>query len=330
MYSRRFPVDAVYMWADGQDPAWLQRRHEALLEENAGGGVPAPDAIAPALFRENDELRYALRSLERFAPWIRRVYLVVDKQRPAWINAEHLSIVEHKDILPEYARYPLFNSHGIELCLHRIPGVAEHFLAFNDDFMLGAPVRGRDFFSADGKPRVWLHTKKDRPDPPGPNGSLRRRFEMHTREIIRETYGVYYPHKVKHYPRAYTRSSMEALWEALPREITATLQSRFRSADDFMTPLGYALFLIATGRGEQVGINGIHHVKDFFIRRVRHIGASLGDANARWKMRLITLFRPLTFCINDSPSASEDDRKMLRGFLETMFPRPSRFEKTGP
>ena len=44
---------------------------------------------------------------------------------------------------------PTFNSHAIELNLHRIPGLAPAFLYFNDDFFLGQRAFPDDFLSAE-------------------------------------------------------------------------------------------------------------------------------------------------------------------------------------
>ena len=98
-----------------------------------------------ARFADHDELRFSLRSLEQFAPWINHVWIVTADQRPRWLTPDHpwVSVVSHRDIFPDPDALPTFNSHAIEACLHRIPGLAEHFLYLNDDMLLGRPVSTR-------------------------------------------------------------------------------------------------------------------------------------------------------------------------------------------
>jgi len=66
---------------------------------------------------------------------------------PQWLVQEHpkLNIVYHRDYIPE-EYLPTFSANPIELNLHRIPGLAEQFVYFNDDVYLTAPVKPTDFF----------------------------------------------------------------------------------------------------------------------------------------------------------------------------------------
>ncbi|MDR1659737.1 MAG: Stealth CR1 domain-containing protein [Desulfovibrio sp.] len=147
-----FPVDVVYTWVDGRDPVWLAKR--------SSRGLGAEDANH---YRDNGELRYSLRSLERFAPWVRRVHIVTDGQIPSWLNAGHekLRLVAHRDIIP--ARFlPTFSSRVIEAHLHRIEGLAEHYVYFNDDFFLISPCFPGDFFTANGLPFLFADWRESR------------------------------------------------------------------------------------------------------------------------------------------------------------------------
>jgi hypothetical protein len=110
-----------------------------------------------ANYVENNELLYSFRSLEKYAPWIRRIYLVVrEGQRPSWLLGdaqlpEKLRIIHHSKIIPPHA-LPTFNSICIESFLHKIPGLAEHYLYFNDDMILLNPIFPRDFFDRSQRP----------------------------------------------------------------------------------------------------------------------------------------------------------------------------------
>src|SRR5690606_39416404 len=82
------PIDVVYTWVDGADPEWNRQRAEALGAPN-NGVTMAPAADHEARFRSHDELRYSLRSLEMYAPWVRRVHIVTAGQVPYWLDTSH-------------------------------------------------------------------------------------------------------------------------------------------------------------------------------------------------------------------------------------------------
>ncbi|MCR5742930.1 MAG: stealth family protein [Lachnospiraceae bacterium] len=132
-------IDFVIIWVDGSDREWLkQKNHYKGVEEiNAGD----------ARYRDWDFLHYWFRAVEKYAPWVRKIHFVTCGQLPAWLNLDNpkLHFVKHSDYIDE--KYlPTFSSHCIELNLHRIEGLAEKFVYFNDDMFLNAPVSPEDYF----------------------------------------------------------------------------------------------------------------------------------------------------------------------------------------
>lgn len=107
------------------------------------------------------QLRYGMRSVMRYAPWIRQIFLVVShcaSQTPFWLNISdpYITIVEHRGIWEDPSKLPSFNSDAIEANLHRIPGVAESFLYFNDDIALTKPLEPfKHLWSAPGVPILY-------------------------------------------------------------------------------------------------------------------------------------------------------------------------------
>jgi hypothetical protein len=113
------PIDAVYTWVDGDDPVWQDRRDTEL----AARGHKIPERSANrSRWEDREELRYSLRSLALYAPWIRNIYIVTDDQVPGWLSKEcdRVTIVDHREIFPDSDALPTFNSHAIEANLHRI------------------------------------------------------------------------------------------------------------------------------------------------------------------------------------------------------------------
>src|SRR5690606_34630446 len=132
--------------------AWI-----AAFDAWVGGVAGASDrrAAHESRFRTHDELRYSLRSLARYLPWVRSVYVVTAGQVPDWLRPDdRLRVVDHREILPAEA-LPTFNSQVIEAHLHRVDGLAEHFIYFNDDFFVARPLTKEHFFEPNGLIRVF-------------------------------------------------------------------------------------------------------------------------------------------------------------------------------
>ncbi|MCC8195025.1 MAG: stealth family protein [Deltaproteobacteria bacterium] len=332
--SSPLAIDAVFTWVDGADPVWIENKG-ALRRRVFGKDRDTPDdADNAARFRDNDELKYALRSLALFAPWIRAVHLLTADQKPAWLNTRTVNLVSHRDVFPEDVPLPVFSTRPIEFCVHRVPGLAEHFLYCNDDFLLGRPVSPGEFFRPDGTPLLWVlkrgegYMRKVAGKLGGPDSHASAIARAHA--LIRERYGRSFPYIVRHYPRSMVRASAYALWEAFPEAIRKTLHSPFRSPSDVSVTILYPLFLLAEGLGQAKVVNGPRQFFDVVTGRgPAYMGASLGEKNTGRKMRLIRCLRPRAFCINDAPGASGADRRGLRDFLDAMFPEPCKYEITG-
>ena len=136
-------MDVVITYVDGKDPLWLEDYTKVV-----GGD------ILSKRFRDWGTLRYLLRGIGRFLPYVRKIHLVVarESQVPEWINRDAVNVVLHRDIIPE-AYLPTFNSSMIEMFLHRIEGLDERFLYFNDDMFPVRPISQEAFFK-DGKPAI--------------------------------------------------------------------------------------------------------------------------------------------------------------------------------
>ena len=152
--SETYPIDIVVPWVDPTDPAWQASRAKA-----AGVEIKDTEDDSEARYRDWDTIRFLFRGIEKYAPWVRTVHFVTVGHLPAWLNedAPHLHIVRHTDYIPK-AYLPTFSSHTIELNMHRIPGLAEHFIYFNDDILILKDLSRKHFF-LHGLPRdAAVHT----------------------------------------------------------------------------------------------------------------------------------------------------------------------------
>lgn len=140
-----YPIDFVIMWVDGNDPDW--RREKNLYDTEIDGDK------RNIRYRDWSNLQYWFRSVEKFAPWVNKIHFVTWGHYPSWLNVNHpkVNLVSHTDFISKEF-LPTFNSRAIEVNLHRIEGLSEHFVYFNDDMFITKPVKRSDFFK-NGLPR---------------------------------------------------------------------------------------------------------------------------------------------------------------------------------
>lgn len=248
--EKNYPIDFIVSWVDGSDPEWIKSFNTYYLDTST---ILDTSFVR---YRDYDLLRYWFRGVEKFAPWVNKIHFVTCGQKPDWMNLEcsKLHWVKHSDYIP--AKYlPVFNSHPIELYMHKIPGLAEHFVYFNDDFYLTG-ICDKNFFFKQGVPRDCailnalsatemsfiifnnlylinkIFTRNDV-------------IKSHLKKWINPLYGSFLlrtfcllPWKFftgfydPHFACAYRKSVLEECWHQFPDELEATMNSRFRSQTD--------------------------------------------------------------------------------------------------
>lgn len=309
-------VDLVYLWVDGNDPVW-QAKHNAFI----GKTEESSPINCKGRYANNDELKYSLRSVETYAPWIRTIFIVTDNQVPEWLDISNtkVKIIDHKDIMPAES-LPCFNSALIEHFLYKIPGLAEHFLLANDDMYLNKAVTVGDFFTKEGFPIIRLGRR--------PFRKFRWFWRINVRkkplknysftiarasQLVDDKYGVYYTGMPHHNIDSYLKSDMQRVVEDYFRdEFAANNKNRMRSNDDIQRILfSYTALALKRGKLRYVTRKESMHVE---IQKERHY-------------RRLEKFRPMFFCMNDSEYAKDEDRKTAKEYLERRFPDKSEFEK---
>ena len=159
----KIQIDFVVLWLDSNDPKWQKDYEKYSSQSRQGKEI--------VRFRDHDTFKYWFRAVEKYAPWVHKVFLITNGKFPDWINKDckKLELVEHSEYIPHHL-LPTFNSCVIELFLNNIKGLSEHFVYFNDDFYLNAPVTP-DYFFKDGLPcdnnkescfNVPIYTPKNR------------------------------------------------------------------------------------------------------------------------------------------------------------------------
>lgn len=249
-------IDFVVLWVDGNDPEWLaeKRKYQSSVVD---------DSNAPNRFRDWGLMPYWFRAVETFTPWVRRIHFVTCGHVPAWLNLEHpkLNHVKHSEYIPsEYL--PTFNANTIEMNIHRIPGLADHFVFFNDDMFITRKLSEQNFFADGlpcsygaevptqflGAPGIWHHLiandirvlnnhfeKREQVRLNGKkyvNRAYRWQDNFRTKTVEKLYPEAFLGFKNLHAPAAFLKQTFEKIWEAEPELLHSTSLHRFRTNDD--------------------------------------------------------------------------------------------------
>lgn len=313
-----FPIDAVITWVDGDDSKW--KAEKDLYSNNVDSLNGEGRANKDERFRNRNELKYLLRSIEMFAPFIRNIFIVTCGQIPGWldINNDKIKLIDHKDIYKNKDALPTFNSSSIETQLHHIDGLSEHFLYFNDDFMLTDFCTPNDFFFANGimkyfpaETRVYEEDIDD----------SREEYLLSDRNaigLIKKELGKSGNDIMLHCPYPSRRSLLYFLENKFEMEFSKCEKERFRSKND-LRPIAFMQYHYGFQKGLAVPSTLSHRYLALYKKTIDK------QFNGVFKTR-----KYKTICINDV-AVPEDKllsvNDLTIDFLESYFPLKSSFEK---
>lgn len=311
-----FPVDAVYTWVDGDDPAWIESK---LRTESEINGIEFHgEANHSARFRSRDELKYSLRSLEMYAPWFRNIYIVTAGQVPKWLDTEHpkITIVDHRDIYPDSSYLPTFNSNSIISRLHHIEGLSEHYVYINDDVFFGRPLSKDRFFLPSGIAKVSPSNNRRPFGEPSATDEPHLNLTRNMRSLLEGEFGVTISRAIKHTPHPQLRSVHFEMESKFLDFYERTWSSRFRHHEDIVADQLHHYYAQIVGKAVPTNI------------RYNYINI-LDDGYKGTMENTLRLRHRDTFCINDAPveGATPIPDEEVSGFLEQYFPVRSSFER---
>lgn len=310
-----FDIDIVFSWVDGSDPAYIAARRAQQADAVLGEGDDHE-----ARYRQIDELKYALRSVYMFAPWIRRIFIATDSPAPSWL-ADHpkVTIVRSEEFFSDPSVLPTHNSQAVECQLHHIDGLSEHFLYSNDDMFFGRPVGPEMFFTPGG---ITKFIEADTRIGLGENDAERSGFENAARvnrKLLWERFGRITTRHLEHTAAPLRRSVVARMEHEFPSEFAKTAASRFRAADNIsVTNSFYHYYALLTGRAVTQE-----------NARVRYVDTTLWSG-LHYLPKLLAKRHMDLFCLNDGsfPEVHADERaQLVTDFLEKYFPVKAPWEK---
>ena len=151
-----YKIDVVIPWVDGNDPVLKAKR----AQYGDSASLSRPDIGGETRYASLGEIHWCIRSINKFATFVNKIFIVTDGQDPKVESTIPVEIVDHHVIFRNYPEFlPVFNSTSIETLIWNIPGLSEHFLLMNDDFVLIRDVSPEDFFMKDGELKCYCRKK---------------------------------------------------------------------------------------------------------------------------------------------------------------------------
>lgn len=373
--SKTPKIDFVITWVDGSDEGWLAKKrafaegqdfigkpsstkkqtfaeNQPLFEKQPFIEKPRFDSSDLRFRNDFDFLKYWFRGVEKFAPWVNRIFFITAGHLPDWLNLQHpkLKIIRHSDFIPQEF-LPTFNSHTIENNLYRITELSENFVYFNDDFYLLRRTRPEDFFKEgqyQGKtqllPRAFF---SENILINNPCRDIFPYIQMNNMALVNQDYdkrSFYKLHKTKaynikygifnlrnfllqpwrefsliydpHCAIAYKKSTFQAVWQKHNKELTEASLRRFRSDRDVSHLVFYYTQLL-DGKFIPRSANFSHH--------------TMLNKDEKQNLQIIRMIESQKYhvlCINDGEVKNPVKTKAaLTAAFDKILPEESTFEK---
>ncbi|EGG19013.1 putative glycophosphotransferase [Cavenderia fasciculata] len=308
-------IDAVYTWVNGSDPIHIEKRTQR--SGNSRYSQPGNNR-----FRDLMGLKYSLRSLKKYAPWIRRVHVVADDQYPSWFdtNNDEINFIFHRDYFPNVEDVPTFNSNGIEANFFNLPDdqVADCFIYFNDDIFVGSPIEPKDFWDPVYGQAIYK-SSWTAPQSKEKQQNIWHASVAYTNELLNREWEVDNSnrHYASHGANFFNKKIFKDMQQLLPEEFKATARHPFRTAQDVQVPF---LYLQMVQR----------YYATFTPRAINHY-ALIQDDLSKMKVEYKKILdrRPKTVCLNDGLSVDNPNQEVIDELyimFETFFPEKPSWE----
>jgi hypothetical protein len=337
-----FLFDIVYTYVNGSDEEYTRLKDHWFPIERLRFGTDRLQkhrSSASSLSKDNNELCFSLRSIEKFMPSFRgHIYIVTD-QVPHWLNTSktqlQLHVIPGEKILDK--RYlPTFNSHAVEASLHRIPDLKEYYLYFNDDYMLAQPVSTEDFFAHGMCPVIYSDDRLT--SNTNLTLNIHKRAMLNT-NVLLDKYSLHASvnssrrrHFLPHAPHPMKKSIAQDVWlKQFPEVHRQQSSHRFRDMYDVHPTYLISRYLIEQSNTcfvqrrmkSSCPPDGEHFCNQVLTNNLTKVRKFFDELRQRSSM-------PTFLSINDRTSSNYNKQQHIHlefmRFLREMYPEKSRFE----
>lgn len=295
-------IDIVYTWVNGGDEDYCKLYKDYAYK---------PNHINPERYRDNySMIKYSIRSVEKYAPWIRNIYIVtIRPQIPEWIEVSNpgIKIIHHDEIFDkEYL--PTFNYNVIESYIHNISGLSNYFIYSCDDQMFGNHIEKTDFIAKEDKIKIF--------------GTF---FGENLKYRIYEAKYDYIPiGLLEHTPFLVDKKAWENMSSHISKKMHLTRMNKFREDEDLCMLKLYRAYMLSKMKSKSFAVkiwefirkSSFHKITNDFSKQVKYF-------------KKIKDRKPKIICMNDDQQNNPNEKvtNLVKNFLEDYYPEPSQFEK---
>lgn len=309
-------IDLVYLWVNDKDEEWQAKRKYWVNKL----GITTEEENNNCRFSDNDELKYSLRSVQMYAPWINKIFIVTDRQVPNWLDTKNskIKIIDHNDIMPSDS-LPCFNSAAIESCLDNILELSEYFLYANDDMFFASKVTPNDFFDENNNPIVNLRSRKWTE----PNNLYTQRI-LYTQDLFNKAFNKkadLFMADPSHCIDAYRKSYFSSCKEFFRQEFNKLLYQKFRTPNTIQRII-FSLFMLENKQASLKSNPPIAE-QDFYT----NLDNLYLKLESKYSLEnVIKKHAPKLLCINDTQDTDDKARRSLKAVLANLFPQKQAWE----
>lgn len=232
------PIDVVFTWVDNKDHAWA-KKYQAAIKDVSGVGLGL-HANDDSRFENHNELYYSVLSVRRYMPWVRKIFIVTDEQQPDFpVDNEEVFVVDHKEII-DRLYLPTFNSHVIEAFLHKIDGLSENFIYFNDDVFVARDLLPGHFFRSNGLASIFIAKKSLMEMAVKGLNTPTLGASLHSKNLLEAKYSTTIDNPLVHTYVPLKKSAYHLAWNLFESDIRGFLGNKLRGSHD----LNLATFLV--------------------------------------------------------------------------------------
>ncbi len=330
-------IDFVILWIDGSDPEW----RKDFVKYNK---IEDRSDKSEIRFRDWDNLHYIFRAFEKYTPWVRKIHFVTWGHLPPWLNKDHkkLHIVNHGDYI-DSIYLSVFNANSLEINLHRISGLSEKFVFFNDDTFLNSTISKERFFRNNLPCDMLVSNTLSSSSGVGHfvlnNLEILNRH-INKREALKKNLVKWFNYQYgfnimrnlvllpwarftgfvdPHQPQPFLKSTFDEVWEKESKTLEQTSASKFRSCSDVNQ---YLFRYWQLAKGDFIPIS---------MKDTKYITMKMDNLRSGEVANIITSQKYSMVCLNDSESIKTDEeleeaKQIIKDAFEKILPEKSSFE----
>ena len=319
-----FDVDIVYTWVNGSVQGKL------------------PKGVGKSRVAEHGEMLFSMRGLAKYMPWFKgTIYVVTSGEKPNWLDTSHpqIKMVYHRDIWDEPKYLPTFASRSIEWHLHKIPGLADRFIYFNDDWFIGNYVSPWDFFMKDGGIKMRFESNQLRSATKGRVKWVKKQNKWlksvyRNAEWLEKKFGndlelFFLPHS----PLVLDKRAIAEVRPLIQKEYSDFIKVKKRSESHLSMTFTVYNYMRYVHRDEKMFEKSVmksinYQVVDFCVFNCDTLFTKLNSDFKRnvGILSLIMNSKPRFYCLNDE-NYNDNTASVVNKFMLQQYPDPSPFEK---